>query len=252
MEYIYQLLINIRMVVDDPTNPIRFPRQKSPKQIPIQPLPKKKIVFGFIVLVILYLLFNSISIIEAGERGVVTFFGKPVRIIGEGLNFKTPIAESVAVIDVKTQKIETKASAASKDLQSVSGIIALNYHLAPDGVLSIVQNIGIAYQYRVIDPAIQEAVKAATAKFTAEELITKRFVVREEIKQTLSQKLNEISKSNIIVDEFDRIKIEAEQRVTQARAEADATLLQAKAQAEALRLQRVEVTPELSRFKAIE
>ena len=72
------------------------------------------------------------------------------------------------------QKIQTAADSASKDLQSVDATIALNYHLSPDAVATIYQETRKRYQVRIIDPAIQEAMKAASAQFNAEELITKR------------------------------------------------------------------------------
>lgn len=240
-----------------------------------------------LIILALFLLmtFNPFVIVGAGERGVVLKFGAVEdRIMPEGLNLRVPIMEKVVKIDVKTQKYEAYASAASKDLQIVTTQIALNYHIDSNGVNWLYQNIGPSYGERIIDPAIQEAVKAATAQYTAEELITKRAVVRETIKTNLGEKLGELSQDIIKVDELnivdfdfsdefnraieqkvtaeqlalkaqrdlERIKIEAEQRVTQAKAEADALLLTAKAQAEALQLQRQEVTLELNQFKAIE
>ena len=261
---------------------------KRPNDMPFEPpdffnkiKPYLLIVLGIFILMTL----NPFVIIGAGERGVVLKFGAVEdRIMQEGLNLRVPIMESVVKVDVKTQKYEAHASAASKDLQIVTTQIALNYHIDPSGVNWLFQNIGPGYRERIIDPAIQEAVKAATAQYTAEELITKRAIVRDVMKTNLGEKLGDLSDGNIIVnelnivdfdfsDEFnraieqkvtaeqlalkaerdlDRIKIEAEQRVTQARAEADALLLTAKAQAEALKLQKLEVTPELTQFKAIE
>ena len=161
-------------------------------------------------------------------------------------------------MDVKIQKEEVEASAASRDLQEVTSVVALNFHLDPNKVTSIYQKVGMKYQERIIDPAVQESVKAATAEFTAEELITKRGEVREEIKRLLKEKIEPMG---ILVDEFNivdldfseafnraieakvtaqqraleaendlaRVKMEAEQRIAQATAEAEAIRIQSQA-----------------------
>lgn len=210
-----------------------------------------------VVLFVLALLLNPIVLISAGERGVVLNLGAVSNtVMNEGLNFRTPFIQSVHVFDVKMQKDEIETGAASKDLQEVKTTIALNYHLMPDQVNKLYQNIGTDFKSRVIDPSIQEAVKAATAKFTAEEAITKRQAVREEMKRLITDRLQ---REYILVDEvsitdfdfsnefnraielkvtaeqqalkakndLERVKMEAEQRIAQAKAEAEAIRIQA-------------------------
>ncbi|HZR46186.1 MAG TPA: prohibitin family protein, partial [Candidatus Manganitrophaceae bacterium] len=132
--------------------------------------------FGFFALLLLIVLFSSFQVVGAGERGVV--FSKLSGIknvqLGEGLHFKMPFVEEIIPIDVKVQKSQTDARAASKDLQNVSSTIAINFHIDPSRAQKIYQEIGLSYKERVVDPAVQEAVKSATAHFTAEELITRR------------------------------------------------------------------------------
>ncbi|MBU1091721.1 prohibitin family protein, partial [Patescibacteria group bacterium] len=137
----------------------------------------KYIAIGLIAIIIL---FGSFGTIGAGERGVLLQFGAVKdKIFDEGLYIKIPIIQDVVKIDVKIQKDEIPASASSKDLQIVTSKIALNYHLDPNSVNKIWQEIGKNYNTRIIAPSIQEAVKSVTAKFTAEELITKREEVKE-------------------------------------------------------------------------
>lgn len=213
------------------------------------------VVFIFILIVI----FSSFSIIKAGKRGVILNFGAVSdKIMTEGFNFKVPFYQSVHKLDVKTQKEEVTATAASKDLQTVSTQIALNFHLSATEVNRLWQTVGSEYKTRIIDPAIQEAIKASTAKYTAEELITKRSEVKETAKMLLSERL---AKEFIIVDELsivnfdfsnsfnsaieakvtaeqnalaaknklEQVKFEAEQRITQAKGEAEAIRIQAQA-----------------------
>ena len=214
------------------------------------------VILGFIILVVL---FGSFSIIDAGERGVVLNFGAVSdKIMTEGFNFKVPFYQSVHKLDIKTQKEEVVATAASKDLQTVSTQIALNFHLSATEVNRLWQTVGSEYKTRIIDPAIQEAIKASTAKYTAEELITKRSEVKETVKMLLTERL---AKEFIVVDELsivnfdfsnsfnsaieakvtaeqnalaaknklEQVKFEAEQRITQAKGEAEAIRIQAQA-----------------------
>jgi len=162
-----------------------------------------RIIIGVFVLAFILDAFGTIG---AGERGVLLQFGAVQdKIFDEGLYFKIPLIQKVVKIDVKIQKDEIPASASSKDLQVVTSRIALNYHLDPNAVNKIWQEVGKNYNTRIIAPSIQEGVKAVTARFTAEELITKREEVKEQIKLNLTNRLFE---HTIVVDEFNIIDFE--------------------------------------------
>ena len=215
-----------------------------------------RIAYGLVALIILFGTFGTIG---AGERGILLQFGAVKdKVFNEGLYVKIPFVQSVVKIDVKIQKDEVPATASSKDLQIVTSRIALNYHLLPESVNRVWQEVGKNYNSRIISPAIQESVKAETAKFTAEELITKRETVKDQIKANLAERLLQ---NFIIVDEFniidfdfsaafneaieakvkaeqlklkadrdlERIRIEAEQRIVNAEAKAKAIEIEAQA-----------------------
>jgi len=214
---------------------------------------------GLMVVIVLFLIINPFVIVSAGERGIVLNWGAVSdSILNEGISWRVPIMQKVVKMDVKIQKEEVDASAASKDLQTVTSKVALNYHLDPDNINRLWKNIGKDYKSRVVDPGIQESVKAATAKYTAEELITKREQVKDDIKQSLKVKLANdfviVDELNIINFDFSaefnktieskqvavqqalkaendlkRIKTEAEQRVATAEAEAKSIRLQSDA-----------------------
>jgi len=207
--------------------------------------------------ILVFLLFLSPWVkVGAGERGVVLNFGAVQKnVLGEGLHFRIPIMQEVIPIDVKVQKAVTDAASASADLQDVTSSVALNYHVVPDKANVVYQTLGIDFKNRIIDPAIQEVMKAVSARYTAEELITKRAAVSEAMRENLAERLLNY---NIAVDAFsivsfsfskvfteaieakqtaeqlalkskrdlERIKIEAEQTVTAARAEAESLKLQ--------------------------
>lgn len=220
---------------------------------------EKKLLTGAIALVIalaIFILLKPFTTISAGQRGIVLNWGAfNGAVLQPGLNWKTPIAQSVIKIDVQTQKDEVEASAASKDLQNVTTKIALNYHLQPEQVGALYQNIGLDYDSRVIDPAVQEAIKSVTSKFTAEELITHRQEVKDQVKAMLVERL---SKQFISVDEVSIVnfsfsqsfeqaieaKVTAEQnalaqknKLEQVKYEAQQQIETAKAQAESIKIQ---------------
>jgi regulator of protease activity HflC (stomatin/prohibitin superfamily) len=227
------------------------------------------VIIGVIIVILMF--FRPFVQIGAGERGVVLNFGAVQdTVLDEGLHFRVPVMQMVIPVDVKVQKSESEAAAASSDLQDVSSKVALNYHIIPDKANVVYQTIGIAFKERIIDPAVHEVVKAVTAKYTAEELITKRPAVSDAMKTALTERL---IIHNIAVDAFsivgfsfskifmeaieskqtaeqlalkarrdlDRIKIEAEQKITAAKAEA-----------ESLRLQRANISADLIELRKIE
>jgi len=212
-----------------------------------------KIVITFLVL---GLLFSSIYIVNAGERAVLITLGNPSdSVITEGIHFKIPIIQKVRIFDIKTQKDEVDASSASSDLQTVSAKIAINYHLESSSATRIYKEVGVDYINRILNPAVQESVKASTAQYTAEELITKRELVREEIKRLLIEKMQPrgIVIEDVLIINFDfsesfnsaiEAKVTAEQNALQAKNkllqieyEAQQRITQAQGEAEAIRIQ---------------
>jgi regulator of protease activity HflC (stomatin/prohibitin superfamily) len=232
---------------------------------------RKSIISGLIVIIILAIFFFSATTVKSGYRGVLLQLGavKPT-ILTEGFHFKIPFIQTVQPFEVRVQKEESSQTAASKDLQMVTANVAVNYSVDPGAVNTLYQEVGLDYRSLIVDPAIAESLKAVTAQYTAEELISKRPEVSAKVKEMLAVKLTKyymiLEEINIkefaFSEEFnkaieskqtaeqnalraqrdlERIKIEAEQKVAQAGAEA-----------EALRLKKQEVTPELIQLKQIE
>jgi len=217
-------------------------------------------VFGWLFfLVVIIILLTSLYIIPAGSRGVLLTWGKPdMSPVGEGLHIKIPIAQKVVKVSIQTQKYEADASAASQDLQIVTSKIATNYHLDAASVPELYKDVGLNYATTVIMPMEQEVVKSTTAKFTAEELVTKREEVRLEMKQTLTERLaprgivveevsivnfqfspefesaieNKVTQQQNALAEQNKlqaVQFQAQQRIAQAQGEADAIKIQAQA-----------------------
>ena len=229
------------------------------------------IAVAIILLVILALFLNPFKTINAGERGVLLNFGAVQNeILNEGLHFRIPIMQKVVAMDVKIQKSQTDSEASTKDLQDTHFSIVVNYSIDPTKVNWIYQNIGLNYRSRIIDPSVQEVVKAISAKYTAEELITKRENVSIEIKTSLNEKL---STYHIVVSNFSIVNFSFSAQFTQAienkqtaeqnalkaerdlqriEIEAKQKIEQAKAETEALRLKKKEISLQLLELRRIE
>ncbi|MBP3309423.1 MAG: prohibitin family protein [Ruminococcus sp.] len=200
---------------------------------------------------------NSFTIVPAGSTGVVLTLGKVSETsYQEGFHLKVPFIQQVEDMSNKIQVYETPASAVSKDLQTVSSTIAVNYRLVSDKSPEMYKNVGVDYQTVLITPVVQECMKSVTAKYTAEQLITERASVGEEVKSALDIKLNNygiyIEKFNIVNFDFSaefnnaieakqvaeqnllKTKTEQEQAIVIANAEAEKKVISAEAQAKAI------------------
>lgn len=214
------------------------------------------------VLVVAVVSIASITIVPAGHKGVTLNMGAVTgAVMNEGINFKIPFVQSAEVIDVRVKKYESKDnSSASKDLQTVKSSIAVNYRVDQDHVSDLYQKIGMSYESTVINPAISECIKSVTSRYTAEELITKRTEVSEEMKNFLQDKLSE---KYILIDSFNIVNLDftdafntaieekqiAEQNALKAKydlerikTEADQAVTKAKGEAEAMKLKNEQIS----------
>ncbi len=227
-----------------------------------------------IAAIVAFTLLAPVAVVPAGNRGVMTTFGSARDALYEpGLHFRWPIAQTMNLMNVQIQNGEGEGEAASKDLQTVHTKVAINYHLDPAFAVEAFKNVGPSTDIlaqRIIIPATHESVKAVTALFTAEELITQRTQVRDQIASLLKQKM---VRHGLLLDEFNLInfafsksfsdaienKVKAEQQKQQAerdlqrlQVEAQQKVVGAKAEAESLALQRLQITPELLALRRIE
>lgn len=228
------------------------------------------ILIGIVAFLLLIGTVMAAGTVPAGGRGVVLRWGAVTgEVKGEGLYFVTPFKYGVQTISVQTKKYEVEADASSQDLQEVHAKVAVIYHFDPGKVTEIWQRFRHDYEIRVIVPEVQEAVKASTALFRAESLITERPKVKDRILNDLKTRLAPfvVVESVAIVDfgfskAFDEAieakvtaqqkALEAERNLDRVRFEAQQKIEQAKAEAESLRLQKQNITPDLLQLRWIE
>ncbi|MDD5604102.1 MAG: prohibitin family protein [Eubacteriales bacterium] len=224
-----------------------------------------------VVCIIILLVVNPFVVIPAGHTGVrLTFGSVSDTTLQEGLHLKIPLVQVIKLIDNRIQIMQAECASASKDLQNISSVIAVNYRISTKSSAGIYKNVGMEYANIIIAPAIQEVVKATTAKFTAEELITRRQDASEDMKDILIAKTQTygivIENFNIINFDFStefnaaieakqtaqQMALKAEQDLIRIQIEAEQKVAQAKAEAEALKVQKQEITDELLRLRQIE
>lgn len=140
---------------------------------------------------------GTVVLIPAGHRGVLLRFSAVQGRLDEGLHLIIPGVHTVVVLEVRTQKEESTAASASRDLQVVSTKLAINFRIDPTRVGDLYKNVGTEYKARIIDPAVQESLKVVTAKYTAEDLIRNRSQVKAEVELEITRRLKAY---NILVE----------------------------------------------------
>ena len=212
---------------------------------------KNVFIIAAALLLLFILLRAAIFVVPAGNVGVITRWGAVNRTSQAGIHIKIPFAENVVMMSTRTQKDESPATAMSNNLQVVTSLIAVNYRLDGSKALQVYQEIGPDYAQIVVAPAIQNAFKATTARFTAEELITKRGEVRQMAEDEL---IGQVEPYHIIVENFNIINMDfsaeyqnaieskqvaqqqvetSKQKLAQAEIDAQTVIAQAQGQADA-------------------
>ncbi len=243
----------------------------------------RTIGMAILVLMLFILLWGTFVIVPAGHRGVVLWWGSvEKRIMGEGLNFKVPIAERVIKVDVRVQPHPFKEiDAASKEYQMVKLTGMMNFHIDPSFVNDLYQKVGLDFANKVIDPAFNDFVKEVVPIYPITEILPKR---EEILKRAMSKLGDNLARYHIIVDDiyFANIRfspeyekaveakqvaqqqvetqrqvlaqreIEAQQKVATAKGEAESILVVAQGQAKANDALSRSISPILVQYKTIE
>jgi regulator of protease activity HflC (stomatin/prohibitin superfamily) len=225
-------------------------------------------VAGVVGLVALTVLGGSWYTVGEGYRGVQLRNGAVVGTAEPGLGFKMPVIDSVVDISVQSQaRAYENVQTYSKDQQTASLMISVNYRLPADQVEAIYAEYGGAEGVvnRLLDRQVPQAVKNVFGRFNAVTAINERGRLVNEVSMALMESvkgpiiIESVQIENIDFDDgyeraiaarmeaevevqkvkqnAEREKITAEITVIQAQAAADSKLAEAKAAAEATRIQ---------------
>ena len=220
----------------------------------------RKLIIACVTLAVLAILaINSVATVPVGSTGILLTMGKVEdSALTEGLHIKLPFVQKIISMDNRVKKLELSTEAFSKDIQTVSATLAVNYRLQPEKTFSIYKTAGLAYESNLIVPATHEVLKSVCAQYTAEELISKRAessdMMRDELDAKLSGMGISVTDFNIIdfdfSDEFisaveskqvaEQLKKKAatenETAIAQAEREKQVSIKQSEAEAERVRI----------------
>ena len=229
----------------------------------------KGVGIGIVALIVIGVMASAaVQIVDAGHRGVLLHWNAvdvTIPPLEEGLHFVVPFQDTVVNMEVRTLLFVKGTSSASKDLQTVTTEVTVNYHPDPESINILYKEVGLNYQNRIIAPAVEEVVKQVTANYNAEELITKRPLVKSDIEQEITKRLNVYNLITEVISITDfqfsalfssaieskveaeqkalkaendlrRIEVEARQRAAQAGGLALANIAEARGEAEAIRI----------------
>ena len=213
---------------------------------------------GFFIIIAIIMVSSCYFVVSPTERAIkITLGNLSDTVYREGFYLKIPFFQNITIVDLTIDKADETAASASKDLQNIKTKVSVNYQINEANIIDMYRLVGVDHELiesNVFSSAIQEAVKSATAKYTAEELITKRELVRNEIEAILKEKTQKygliISQVNIVNFEFStsfdlsiEAKVKAEQdaltqrnKLEQVKYEAQQQIERAKAEAETIRI----------------
>lgn len=233
-------------------------------------LTAKAYVLIAVIAISVVLLFSSFRTVGAGQVGIVTRFGEVNRVATSGIAFKIPFIEKIDKMETRVQKEEQSSTAATADLQDVNASLALNFALDNESALRVYKELGKDYKARVIIPALQESFKAASAGYTAQQLVTERPLVKQKAYEVIKGRLEKygIRVVDLSITDFEysaafnkaiedvqvakQQAAKAQQDLERVKVEAEQKIAQANADAEAQRLQQQTLTPELLQKYAID
>lgn len=213
---------------------------------------------GVFALLTMFLFMSSCTSIQSGSIGVRMTFGKVHSVpLEPGLHFVYPLVDSVVKLDTRLQTFPVKAEAASKDMQVVHATISVQHSLTTSSAPASYQTVGDLERFdlTVIAPAVMESFKATTAKYTAEELITKRDVVKQQAVSAIQTFIDDtlvdkgipgaIHVSNMAISDFQfsrefnmsiESKVKAQQEALRAANEKQKRITEAEASAKEIEL----------------
>jgi prohibitin 2 len=176
----------------------------------------KSWVLGYVLLAgfIIVPISGAMVIVPAGERAAVfnCFDGVEKRNLSEGIHLLVPVIENPIKYEVRTQTYTMSAAedegdkkgddallALSADGQKVKVDVSIRYHLLPDQVWQLHDQIGPNYVEKIVRPEAQTVVRNVIASYTVTRLYSSsRQSIQDQMKEQMEKGL---TKYHIGLDE---------------------------------------------------
>jgi len=166
-----------------------------------------------VVLVLIVLMPLSIVVIDAGETGIYSLFGKVKdQELTSGLHFKNPFAK-ITKITIRTEEYTMSGVSAEGKVKGMDSIVALTkeglevslditvlYRLDQEKASDIYREMGLNYEDKIIRPIIRSSIRGVIAQYDAKVIYSEK---RSEIGANISEDLHtQLAKRGIIMEEF--------------------------------------------------
>jgi len=145
-----------------------------------------------VAVLIVILLFSSVTRVGSGHVGVLTLFGRVTgEVLPEGMHLVNPFKTNNEM-SIRTDEIKESASVPSAEGLVMNLDTSLIYHVDPAKAAEVFQKIGPGYEKVLIEPNLRAAIREATASHSANALYTgEREMVAKQIYEQLSGKLGD-------------------------------------------------------------
>lgn len=257
---------------------------------------KRPLLIGVGFIAVCLWLLSHIYTVSSGFVGVVQNWGAASETVAEsgGLHLLIPVYQKVTMVSTQPVTITSTEAASTHDLQNVTTHVAVTFHIAPGQAVDFwkdfrnLDNLAA----RIIRPTVSNDVKAITADYNAEELVTKRELVDGRIRDLVIKSLapyhmtieavntsnfafskgyseaienKQIAQQQALAETYtlEGVKVHSQQIVINAKAQADAdiakangdaqsTIIRAEATKKSNILISSSLTPDLIRMKSVE
>lgn len=226
--------------------------------------------FGVIALVVALVMIgiSCFSSVPTGYTGILTTFGRVENETMEaGFHLKAPW-QSIVKMNNQEQRKSFTLEAFSSDIQQVNVSGSINYNIDKTTAMTLYREVGTAYADTLIIPRLYENTKAVFSHYKAEELISNRDALSDEIRDMMiaDMKGYGVNVLSISIEDVDftdafttaveakqvasqnklKAETEQEQQTMEARAAAERRQIEAEAQAE---VERINADAEAYRIK---
>ena len=154
-----------------------------------------KIIGGILLLILLW---SSVTSVPTGHVGVLTLFGRVTGdVLPEGIHMVNPL-KNVNKLSVQTQSMKESASVPSNEGLIMSLDTSLLFRLDAAKAAHVFQTIGRDYIVRVVEPNLRSAIRSVTSAHSANALYTG---AREEVALKIQDELLKVlGQRGIIVE----------------------------------------------------
>jgi len=193
---------------------------------------KKFMGLGCIVIFLIIVIPSLVTVIDAGEVGVYSLFGKVKdEPLYPGIHFKVPIAK---IFQMTTRTQDYTMTSIDEDgtyLTSTSGTndaieirakdgarvwldITVLYSLEADEAPEIYKTIGTNYVEKIVRPVIRSSIRGVTANYSVTEIYSTK---RDEIQSTLFENMKtDLADRGIILEEVLLRKVNLSQTLSES------------------------------------